>query len=452
MSDAPSTLAIEPLQRPLCGRLCVPGSKSLTNRALLLAALAEPGANGPATTLTHALAAEDTEIMVAALRQLQIPIHWDHAQATIHITSTPRSAWPRQAKLFCGNSGTTLRFLAAALALGEGVFELDGIPRMRQRPIQPLLDVLQQLGVRAMSLHGNGCPPIRIESQGLSGGSVQLAGNQSSQFLSALLMAGPLAKGPITIHLAGPLVSQPYITMTQRMVRYFSQNLPWGENHPLAQVHVDSRVMDTLSIQPGRYFTQRLAIEPDASSASYFLAASAITGGSVTIEGLNRSSWQGDIAFADLLVQMGCRLEETQNPPALTLHGGPLHGIDVDMNAVSDTVMTLAVAALFAQGPTTIRGVAHIRQKESDRVAALAVELRRVGAQVAETDDGLVIEPRPLQSATLQTYNDHRLAMAFALIGLKVPGIRIQNPGCAAKTYPTFFQDLDKLRQSCESR
>ncbi len=436
---------IEPLRQPLSGRVRVPGSKSLTNRAMILAALAEPGPQGADTILTHALAAEDTELMAACLAQLNIPIDWDRTLEILRVTAAPRAAWPKEARFFCGNSGTTIRFLAALLSLGHGRFELDGTPRMRQRPIEPLLDALRQLGVHAESIHGSGCPPIRIESQGLSGGSARISGEASSQFLSALLMVAPRAAGPIDIAVEGPLVSWPYVQMTQRVVDYFADRTS------------DSALFTTappasFAIRPLHYFTKRLEIEPDASSASYFLAGAAITGGRMVIEGLNRSSWQGDAAFVDVLASMGCTVEETANPPTLTLVGGPLRGIDVDMNTISDTVMSLAVVALFAQGPTTIRGVAHIRWKESDRLAALAAELRRLGAHVTEQPDGLHIEPAPLRGASLNPHGDHRLAMAFSLIGLRVPGILIQEPDCVAKTYPTFFQHLDKLRGTCESR
>ena len=281
--------------------------------------------------------------------------------------------------------------------------------------------------------HNNGCPPVVIESSGLPGGTVSIKGGTSSQFLSGLLMAAPFARSDLVIEVEGALVSVPYVAMTVAMLRQFGLTI--------TQDHADRyHVPAPQRVTP----LARYAIEPDASAASYFFGAAAITGGSVAVTGLPAPSLQGDVRFVEVLEQMGCRVERSAD--AITVHGGPLHGIDVDMNDISDTVMTLAAVACFAEGPTTIRNVAHIRHKETDRLAALATELRRIGASVEEFADGLKITPAPLHGAVLSTYNDHRMAMSLALVGLKIPGIVIDEPACVAKTYPRFFEDLERLR------
>jgi 3-phosphoshikimate 1-carboxyvinyltransferase len=327
-----------------------------------------------------------------------------------------------------------MRFQTALVALGRGRYRLDGVARMRERPIQDLLEALGQLGVTAISEPGTGCPPVIVDARGLPGGHARIRGQVSSQFLSGLLLVAPLAERPTTLEVVGELVSQPYVHMTVQMVRDFGGRV---EEHGRQRFHFPA---GQAALQSREY-----VIEPDASAASYFLAAAAVTGGEVTVAGLDRDrSLQGDVHFADVLAAMGCRVPRPS--AGLTVRGGPLRGIDVDLNAISDTVMTLAAVACFADGPTTIRNVAHIRHKETDRLAALAAELRKVGAEVEEFVDGLRITPRPLHGAVLDTYNDHRMAMSLALIGLRVPGIVINNPGCVAKTYPHFWTDLELLR------
>ena len=303
---------------------------------------------------------------------------------------------------------------------------------MRGQPDQDLLDALKEAGVHASSETKNGCPPVIVDAEGLRGGEISVRGDVSSQFLSGLLMAAPFADAETTIRVEGTLVSIPYVAMTLAMLGQFG----------LVAHHEDYRVFRV----PGRQEAgiAEYAVEPDASAASYFLAAAAITRGTVSVPGLGKSSLQGDVAFADVLGRMGCTVAWDER--GITVAGGPLQGIDVDMNAISDTVMTLGAVACFAEGPTTIRNVGHIRHKETDRLAALATELRRVGANIDETVDGLVIRPGSLHGATVSTYDDHRMAMSLALIGLRVPGIVIAEPGCVAKTYPGFFDDLERLR------
>jgi 3-phosphoshikimate 1-carboxyvinyltransferase len=433
----PAELEITPLATPLSATVTVPGSKSITNRALVLGTLSV-AAKG--TTLHGVLRSEDTEVMIDCLRRLGFGIDTDWDKNTVWISPELDARTYRTddiipvdyAELFVGNSGTTMRFLTAAVALGKGTYHLDGIERMRERPIQDLLDALQQLGVNAYSELGNRCPPVTVQSTGMRGGRVQVKGDVSSQYLSALIMAAPFADGDTDIVVEGALVSEPYIAMTFGMLQGFGLRFKvHGENN----YHIFGNQYEGISAY---------TIEPDASAASYFWAAAAITGGRITVSGLNRKSLQGDVQFVDVLEQMGCRVEECE--AGITVHGGKLRGIDVDMNDISDTVMTLAAVACFAEGPTTIRNVAHIRHKETDRIAAVATELRKLGAEVEERPDGLTITPQPLTGCAIATYNDHRMAMSFALIGLRVPAVVIRNPGCVAKTYPGFWTDLEKLR------
>ncbi len=480
----PDALEIIPLTRPPRATIRVPGSKSITNRALVLAALT---GKGYAWALRGALRSEDTELMIEALRTLGFRVLTEWPESLVVVGSEEQEPLipARGANLFVGNSGTTMRFLTAMVSLGHGRFRLDGVARMRARPIEDLLAALRQLGVAAFSETGNGCPPVIIDADGLNGGHVRIKGDVSSQFLSGLLLAAPFARDQTTVEIEGLLVSWPYVYLTVQMLRDFglrsghptdtfeglqaqtalmaADSRAWGESIAEAKKGIRFRIpggqrsglrdehgqAGVAAIQQGldprrHVWLREYPIEPDASAASYFLGAAAITGGEVTIPGLYSNSIQGDLAFANVLADMGCAVDYGEN--GITLRGGPLTGIDLDMNAISDTVMTLAAVACFAQGPTTIRNVAHIRHKETDRLSALATELRRVGAQVEELPDGLTIHPRPLHGAEIETYDDHRLAMSIALIGLRIPGIRIKNPGCVAKTYPEFFQDLEKLR------
>lgn len=429
MHEYPAELAIQPLVKPVNATVSVPGSKSITNRALVLAALAIK--EGP--RLYNVLRSEDTEVMVQCLFNLGFDVRPDWSNNRLQIGNDSDRIIPAaSANLFVGNSGTTVRFLAAMVSLGTGSYRFDGISRMQERPIGDLLESLRQLGVRAMSERGNNCPPIVIESEGWKKGDVTVRSSMSSQYLSGLMMAAAFAPIPTTIRVNGTLVSEPYVEMTFRMIETCAGTMT--------------------RTSPGVFQTQPVLqralceyhIEPDASSASYFFAAAAITGGRVTVKGMKRNMLQGDVKFVDALEQMGCRVEECDS--GITVHGKPLKGIDIDMNAISDTVMTLAAVACFAEGPTMIRNVAHIRHKETDRIAAVATELRKLGVQVEEFADGLTITPRPMIGCAVDTYNDHRMAMSLALIGLKVTGVIIKNPGCVAKTYPGFWQDFEKLQ------
>jgi 3-phosphoshikimate 1-carboxyvinyltransferase len=421
------TVEIQP-SGPMRGAIRPPGSKSITNRALVCAALAQGQ-----STLSGALQSDDTRVMIEALRLLGLSVAHDADAAAIVVRGCDGRLPASSANLFVANSGTTMRFLTAMVTLGNGTFRLDGTPRMRQRPIQDLLAALRQLGADAVSEPGSGCPPVVVRGAGLRGGCATLCGDISSQYLSGLLMAAPCAAGPVELAVRGKLVSRPYLEMTLKVMSAFG-------------VSVDARDEDRFLIPaPQTYRARHYVVEPDASAASYFFAAAAITGGEVTVEGLSAESIQGDVAFCRLLEQMGCQLR--YGPEQITVVGRRLRGIEADMNAISDTVQTLAAVALFAEGPTAIRNVAHIRHKETDRIAALAAELRKLGATVEERDDGLRITPGERRGATIATYQDHRMAMSMALVGLATPGVVIRDPGCTAKTYPGFFADLARLRR-----
>lgn len=459
----PEKLEIIPLAKPPRATVQVPGSKSITNRAIVLAALT---GKGYTCALRGALQSEDTELMIEALRKLGFRVLTEWPKAEIYVTSEQdESLIPaRGADLFVGNSGTTMRFLTAMVSLGHGRFRLDGVPRMRERPIEDLLDALRQLGVAAIAENENGCPPVIIgadglPSSGLRGGKVRMKANISSQFLSGLLMVAPFADRETIIEVEEPLVSRPYVHMTVEMLRrwgfFITEEGPEqvarfripGQQWSSLQELQDKAERSTLEhgLDPRHRWLREYEIEPDASAASYFWAAAAIAGGDVTVPGLTRQSLQGDIRFVNLLEQMGC--EVTFAEQGSRVRGAPLDGIDADMNDISDCVMTLAAVACFAKGPTTIRNVAHIRHKETDRLTALARELRRVGAGIEEFTDGLRIHPGAFHGAEIETYNDHRVAMSMSLLGLKIPGIVVKNPGCVAKTYPGFFTDLEQLRQ-----
>ena len=400
-----------------------PGSKSLTNRALICAALAD----GP-SVLEGGLESEDTQVMVDALRTLGIEVAWDRERCLLEVAGCAGEIPARQADLYVANSGTTMRFLTAMLGATEGQYRIDGIVRMRERPIQDLLDALTALGGQVRSEYDNRCPPVLISSAGLSGGTAVVRGDISSQFSSGLLLAAPSARSPVELRVDGPLVSQPYVHMTIGVMQAFGVQVV---DQQLTSFHIPA---------PTCYAARHYAIEPDASAASYFWAAAAITGGTVTVTGLGPEALQGDVRFCDCLERMGCEVRREQT--RITVLAKPLHGIEVDMNDISDTAQTLAAVALFATGPTTITGIAHIRHKETDRIGDLARELRKLGADVSEFPDGLRIDPGPLHGARISTYNDHRMAMSLALVGLGVEGVVIENPRCVEKTYPRFFEDL----------
>lgn len=420
----PDSIDIQPIAQPICATVRPPGSKSITNRALVCAALAEG-----TSTLRGALDSEDTRVMIAGLRALGIAVDVRDDGEVLVVEGCGGKPPAETAEIFVENSGTTIRFLTAMVTLAEGEFTLDGIARMRERPIGDLAAALEPLGAKVICTGDLQCPPVQITANGLAGGTTRIHGNISSQYLSGLLMAAPCARDAVRIEVEGILVSVPYVAMTQAVMQAFGVETQSADDFSSLDVP-----------HYGKYLACEYPIEPDASAASYFWAAAAVTGGEVTVTGLSRNSLQGDVGFVDCLEQMGC--EVRYNADSVTVVGKPLRAIDVDMNAISDTVQTLSVVALFAEGTTKIRNVPHIRHKETDRIAAVAAELRKLGAEVVEHDDGLEITPHVFQPAAIDTYNDHRMAMSFAIAGLKHKGVTINDPGCTAKTYPRFFEDL----------
>ncbi len=420
-------MQITPINHPLNATVRVPGSKSLTNRALLIASLA----NGT-TRLTNALFSDDSCYFARALQTLGFDVQLDEAHHEMTVTGLGGKIPVDKAELFIGNAGTAARFLSAFLTLGSGEYMVDGDARMRERPIGNLVDSLNRLGANLET--PNNCLPIKIIASGLPGGKTKIAGNISSQFLSALVMVAPYAKSPVEIEVVTGLNSKPYVDMTIATMQDFGVEI---ERQDYNYFVISSSFFSPLS---------SYQIESDASAASYFFAAPAICGGTVRVENISRKSKQGDIAFLDILQQMGCRIKEGDNFIEVT-GAELLNGVDMDMRNISDTAQTLAALAPFASSPTRIRGIAFIRAKETDRVRAVCTELGRLGVHVEEHEDGMTIHPcGDIQPAMVQTYNDHRMAMAFSLIGLRAEGIAIENPSCVSKTFPNFFEVMETLR------
>lgn len=418
---------IQPLRKPVDATIEVPGSKSYTNRALLVAALA----NGR-STLTGALFSDDTRYMCNALRKLGVQLEADEAQATFRVNGNGGNIPVAAAELYIGNSGTTARSLVSYVSLGHGEFVIDGDePMQRSRPISDLLNALTQIGVAARSQFDNGHLPVIVQANGLKGGKTRLDASKSSQFLTSLLLIAPFAKNDMEIEVVGTLKT-PYIDITTSVMEAFGVT-PVNDNYRRF------RVAGKQSYQPCEY-----QIEPDASSASYFFAAAALTGGRVKVKHLHLNSAQGDVQFVRVLEEMGCHVSADTDGIEVC---GPerLRGVDVDMNALSDTALTLAAIAPFADSKSIIRNIEHTRWQETDRIHAMVAELRKLGVPVVEHRDGVEIMPAPIVPAAINTYRDHRVAMAFSLIGLKVPGIHIRDPGCVSKTFPHFFEVLQGL-------
>ncbi len=419
---------IRPIDHPLDATVQVPGSKSITNRALLLASLADGS-----TRLSNALFSDDSRYFAGALQMLGFEVKLDPSASSITVTGMGGVIPARKAAIFIGNAGTAARFLTAFLTLGDGEYLLDGDTRMGQRPIADLVSALNQLGAEVEAR--SGCPPVRVAASGLPGGQALLRGDISSQFLSALLMVAPYAAKPVRLHLSTDLNSRPYVDLTVHVMHEFGVDVQQGDGGR------------RFTVPGGRYRSREdYSIEPDASAASYFFAAASICGGTVRVNGLTSSSAQGDMGFTSVLADMGCSVRQTGDCTEVT-GASSLHGVDVDLSDCPDTAQTLAAIAPFADTPTTIRGIRSARLKESDRVHATCTELARLGVRVHEHADGMTIQPcAALQPASLQTYKDHRMAMAFSLIGLRVPGVHIEDPACVSKSFPGYFQVLDSLR------
>jgi 3-phosphoshikimate 1-carboxyvinyltransferase len=425
------------LSRPPDTTVSIPGSKSVTNRALILAALATGQSR-----LLGALDSQDTRVMVDSLRGLGFEVDSDPARETVRVVGRGGEIPAPAAELFLENSGTSIRFLTALCSLGSGTYRLDGSERMRLRPQADLLQALSECGAAVRSVAGTGYPPIVVEASGLAGGHIHVGADASSQFVSALLMVAPYARTDVTLSIRGTLRPS-YVAITTRMMAQWGvvvgeDAAEDGSGNPRYTV----RAGDRYRPQP------EYRIEPDASSASYFFAAAAVTGGRITVPGLGHSSLQGDVRFAtEVLPAMGCTVAE--NAEGLTVTGpagGKLKGLSLDMSAISDTSLTLTAIAPFAETPTTISNIGHTRLQECDRIGAACAELRRMGVRVDERADGYTIHPaEAIRPATIQTYRDHRVAMSFALTGLRADGIVIDDPACADKTFPEYWQRLGAL-------
>jgi 3-phosphoshikimate 1-carboxyvinyltransferase len=418
-------------ERPLDATVQVPGSKSITNRALLLAAMAQGR-----SVIESALFSDDTRYMIEALRTLGFAIEADAATARITVAGRGGKIPASSAELFVGNAGTAMRFLLGFLTLGRGRFRLDGSERMRERPIGELLDTLERLGLHARSELGNRCPPVVIETDldeepRFEGGAATIDARASSQFVSALLIPAPLWRRGLRLTVTGA-VARPFIGMTLKLMKQ------WGASSTCTG--------NQIVVNGGQQYRARnFAVEPDASAAAYFAAAATLAGGIVRIPGLSRDSTQGDINFLNVLEKMGAQVMWREDGVEVR-GGGRLVGAgEIDLSSMPDMVATLAAIAPFASTPTRIRNVAFIRHHESDRIRAIATELARLGARVRELDDGIEIEPSVLHPATIETYDDHRIAMSFAVVGLVLKGVRIRNPGCVSKTFPDFFARLKAL-------
>ncbi len=411
---------------PIKANLKVPGSKSITQRALMTAFLAKG-----TSLLKDPLSSEDIALLTESLEKLGAKTNKRDDGLIIEGTGGAikqgGQAGFSPLELYMGNNGTGIRFLTSLVGLGRGYYRLYGTDRMAERPIQPLLDALNQWGANAKSEQGTGCPPVLIEAKGLKGGPCLLKAQKSSQYLSSLLLTGPYCEQEAIIELDG-LVSRPYVDLTITVMHTFGIEVNEENNKFI--------------VSKGNYGSREYQIEGDASSASYFLAAAAITGGEATIQNLPANSLQGDAVFADILAEMGCTV--TKTPSSTTLIGpeeGNLKAIKIDMSKWPDMVPTLAVVAAFASGTTEITNVAHLRIKETDRLAAVANELTKMDCSIKELPDGLIIQGgKQLKPATISTYDDHRIAMCFAVAGLKVEGLIIKEPGCVVKSFPDFWQ------------
>jgi len=418
------SLTLGPITR-VDGVVDVPGSKSASNRVLLMSALASG-----TTTVSHLLDSDDTSHMIEALAAMGVAIALtpERTGATVLGAGGPLPA--TQAALFLGNAGTAVRPLTAALCLGNGTFMITGDGQMHERPIRDLVDALRQLGARVDYLGRDGCPPLRIVASGITGDACTVRGDTSSQYLTALLMLLPLVDHPVRIEVVGDLVSRPYIDLTLDVMAQFG-----------VRVEHDGYAVFTVASPNGYTAPRKILVEGDASAATYFLSAAAIRGGTVRVTGVGRESTQGDALYAQVLERMGAKV--TLGNDFIEVARGTLQGIDFDGGDMPDAAMSLATTALFAEGETTIRNIRTWRFKETDRLSAMATELRKVGATVTEFEDALrIVPPDRIQSTAIDTYNDHRMAMCFSLAALGDAAITINDHNCVSKTFPGYFEEL----------
>lgn len=421
----PEELEVTPLERPPDATIRVPGSKSVTNRALIIAALADGHSR-----ILNPLFSDDSYWLMDALVRLGIDVRADSERGEVYVSGQSGVFRTSGTDLFVGNAGTVARFLPPVLALGRGPYSVDGVPRMRGRPVADLVDAMRQLGAAVDYAGKHGRFPLTVRGGGIPGGEARVSASKSSQFISGLLMAAPYAEAPVTL-LAEGRKEWPYVGITVALMRAFG-------------VEVDE-AHGRFAVDPAFYTARDYEVEPDASGASYFMAAAAVTGGRVRILGLGSSSPQGDLRFAEVLRDMGCRVEIA--PDSVEVIGPDrLQGVEVDMNAFSDTMITLAAISPFATGPTTIENVGHTRLQETDRLSAVATELNRLGMKTQTTSSSIRIIPNTIKPGVVRTYGDHRMAMAFAITGLVASGIRIGDPGCVTKTFPGYFGALESLR------
>lgn len=426
-------LPMKPFSGPVAASVRVPGSKSLTNRALMCAALA-----AGTSRIGGILLADDTEAMLSCISNLGADVRLDRANDSVEIRGFAGRPLDGPIDLDARLSGTTSRFVAASLVLGSGPYRLTGAPPLQGRPLGPTLDALVELGSQLSFEGDDGCLPVIVNNPAPKAGStmptISVSGDVSSQFLSGLLLVGPCLPNGLRIDVSTPLVSRPYVDMTLSVMVAFGAVVDEGGTGFI--------------VSPGGYTGTDFTVEPDASAASYFYASAAICGGSMTVEGLGTDSIQGDVGFVDALEAMGCRIDRT--PDSITVTGPALHGIDVDFSDISDTAQTLAAVAVFVDSPTRVTGIGFIRRKETDRIAAVVAELRRLGLEASEDPDGFTVVPSSPSPAEIHTYEDHRMAMSFALVGLRAPGIQIQDPACVAKTFPDYFERLELIRPGSE--
>jgi len=426
----PEQLTITP-SAPLAATVTIPGSKSLTNRALIVAALAQG-----TSTLRGCLIAEDSEVMVRALNQLGIAVEVDGTTFTVSGQGGKIPA--DEADMDVRLSGTSIRFLTALASLGQGRYRLDGTTRMRERPIGDLAAALGQLGANVTSEFDNNCPPVIVDADGLAGGTAQIAGDRSSQFLSALLMSAPYASSEVVLEVTGVLQSKPFVDLTLGLMADFGVNIARDG-------------YERFVISGGRYEARDYLIEGDATAAGYFWGAAAVAGGSVTVANVGSAARQGDKRLMYVLEQMGCQLTTTDTTSTITAPTGKLRGGTFDLNDIPDQAQTLAVLALFADSPVHITNVWNMRIKETDRLRALHNELIKFGVNVEEGDDDITVYPLehpPTGDIVIDTYGDHRMAMAFALAGLRLPNVTICDPQCVSKTFPDFFERLAGLQRA----